>query len=441
MVKRSVLLAGLALLGGCSLLGDKDPKSTPTVGQRVSILTAEGGVEADPTLASIPVTLPAAQTNAEWSQPGGNPSHAMGHLALGPSPRLVWTRSIGQGADKTARLAATPVVAGGRVYTMDTAATVRAFDAASGAPVWSARAGVSGDKNRAALFGGGVAVDAGRVYATTGLGDVTAFDAATGKAIWTVRPGGPLRGAPTVADGQIYVTSQDSQLYALSAADGKTLWSEAAALELAGVFGTSAPAVAQGTVVAGFGSGELNAYRYENGRVVWDDQLARTSISTSVGTLSDIDADPVIDQGRVYALGQGGRMVALELVTGQRLWELNVAGISTPWVAGEWVFLVTDDARLMAVARSTGRVRWIRQLSRYEDEEDKEGQITWAGPVLAGNRLILANTAGQMTFVNPADGTVQGTTRVGGPVSLQPIVANGTLYVLDDTGRLSAFRG
>ncbi len=67
----------------------------------------------------------------------------------------------------------------------------------------------------------------------------------------------------------------------------------------------------------------------ENGRLLWQDALSRTSISTSVSTLSDIDAAPVIDQGRVYALGQGGRMVALELSTGQRLWEQNFAGLST----------------------------------------------------------------------------------------------------------------
>ena len=117
------------------------------------------------------------------------------------------------------------------------------------------------------------------------------------------------------------------------------------------MFGALAPAAAQGTVVAGFSSGELNAYRYENGRILWQDALARTSISTSVTSLSDIDADPVIDSGRVYAVGQGGRMVALELITGQRIWEINVAGISTPWVAGDWVFVVTDEAQLLAVVR------------------------------------------------------------------------------------------
>ena len=131
------------------------------------------------------------------------------------------------------------------------------------------------------------------------------------------------------------------------------------------MFGTAAPAFAQSTVVAGFSSGELTAYRYENGQVVWQDALARTGISTIVGNLSDIDADPVIDNGRVFAVGQGGRMVAVELITGQRAWEINIAGISTPWVAGDWVFVVTDRAQLLAVARSSGRIRWISQLQRF----------------------------------------------------------------------------
>ena len=119
------------------------------------------------------------------------------------------------------------------------------------------------------------------------------------------------------------------------------------------MFGSASPAVGQGTVVAGFSSGELNAYRYENGRLVWQDQLARTSIRTSVASISDVDANPVIDNGQVLAVGQGGRMVSLELISGQRQWELNIAGISTPWVAGEWVYVVTDDAQ--AALRRAGQ--------------------------------------------------------------------------------------
>jgi outer membrane protein assembly factor BamB len=211
-------------------------------------------------------------------------------------------------------------------------------------------------------------------------------------------------------------------------------------LEVAGVFGSASPAVGQGTVVAGFSSGELNAYRYENGRQVWGDTLQRTSISTSVSSISDIDADPVIDRGQVFAIGQGGRMVALDITSGQRMWELNIAGIATPWVAGDWVWVVTSDARLLCIARSNGHLRWIQKLPRYRKAKSKKGEIDYSGPVLAGGRLVLTGSDGAIISVDPATGAVQSQTRAATGISLPPVVANSTLYVLDDRGQLTAFR-
>ena len=234
--------------------------------------------------------------------------------------------------------------------------------------------------------------------------------------------------------------SQDNQIYSLKETDGSTNWSQAAALEIAGVFGSAAPAAGQGTVVAGFSSGELNAYRYENGRMVWQDALQRTSIRTSVSSLSDIDADPVIDGGQVIAIGQGGRMVALELTTGQRLWELNIAGISTPWVVGDWIYVVTDDAKLLCVYRQNGHIRWINQLPLFEHPRAKKSEIDYVGPILAGQRLIVAGSNGTLINVDPATGSYQSQTNVGARVRQAPVIANSTLYIYDDAGRLTAYR-
>jgi outer membrane protein assembly factor BamB len=453
-MKRAILsLAALALLGGCGILGGKDKPKTPTIGQRIPVLSTATTIEVDPALADVQIVLPEPQANADWAQRGGNAAKSMGHVALGTSLGRAWAVSIGRGSEPRQRLGSGPVVGGGRVYTIDTLGVVRAFDASTGAQVWTREVGDPKDRRGGIsiwngestgayglLFGGGVSFDDGRVYASTGLGDVEAIDAATGAQIWRSRPGGPLRGSPTIASGTVYVVSQDNQLFALDPADGKLRWQGAGTFEVSGVFGAAAPAAAAGTVVAGFSSGELTGYRYENGRVVWQDALARTSISTAVATISDIDASPVIDSGRVYAVGQGGRMVALELNTGQRVWEINIAGISTPWVAGEWVFVVTDQAQLLAVARATGRVKWMTQLRRYRDQDDKKGTVSWVGPVLAGGRLILANSRGELVNVDPLTGAVQSTVATGMSVSLPMAVANNTLYVLHDEGRLTAWR-
>ncbi len=431
------LIAVLAL-GGCNVFKTSKPR-TAVLGERVPILTSENDASVEPSIADVQVLLPEPVANDSWDQPGGNAAKSMGHLALGASPSRAWEAKIA-GVTKSERLAAPPVVSGKTLYVIDTAATIHAYDTATGAQRWSTNFGADGKKQGHIVFGGGVSVDGAMLYATNGVGDIAAFNAADGKIVWKKRPGGPLRGAPSVGAGSVYAMSQDNQIFALSAADGVTQWTEAAAVQTAGVFGVAAPAIAQATVVAGYSSGDLIAYRYENGRTLWGDALSRTSVNTSVSTLSDIDASPVIDGGRVFAIGQGGRMVSLELVTGQRIWELNIAGISTPWVAGEWVFVVTDEGKLLCVARATGKVRWVSQLQRYRKNKAKNGPVSWTGPVLAGNRLILANSEGQVAYVSPEDGKVAGTQNVGAPVFLQPVVSGSTLYILDNSGRISAFR-
>lgn len=437
--KLTLPMAVLALtaLSGCGIFKGGD-KKTPVLGDRVPILVAESGTEVDPALAEQPVLLPPAVANDAWTQPGGSASKSMGHLALADQPTRAWSVRI-PGGNTRVRLGAAPVVANGRLYVVDVDGAVHSIDAATGATVWRVPT-AKGDGNAPARFGGGVSVEGDRLYATNGLGDVVALNVADGSEIWRAKPGGPLRGAPGVALGNVFVISQDNQLFALGANDGKTVWTQSGSLETQGVFGVAAPAVAQGTVVAGYSSGELNAYRYENGRTLWGDSLSRTSMSTSVSALADIDAEPVIDQGRVFAVGQGGRMVSLEIVSGQRLWEQNIAGISTPWIAGEWLFVVDNEGRMLAMARSTGRVRWIGNLGRWRNEKKKKGAVGWVGPVLAGNRLWSLSSEGTVAAINPADGTVSARIETKGTFTLSPVVANNTLYTLSDEGELSAYR-
>jgi len=440
MTKRVVIALMLAAtLGGCGIFKGKGGPKTAVLGERIPVLTNEGDAMVEPSLAAIPVALPEAAPNDMWAQPGGNAAKSMGNPALGASLSRAWTAAI-PGTKPSARLAAGPVVADGRLYVMDTRGVIHAFNAQTGARVWQTLMGKVTGKDRKVLFGGGVSFDNGKVYGTNGRGDVAALDAATGKQLWTVRLAVPLRGAPTIGGGNVYVLTQDNQIIALNPDDGSTRWTDSATLEAAGVFGVGAPAVAQGTVVAGFSSGELSALRYENGRVVWQDQLARTSISTSVSSISDIDASPVIDQGRVYAIGQGGRMVAMDLITGQRLWELSIGGISTPWLAGDWLFVVTDEAKVMCIARTTGKIRWITQLTRWKDKKNHNNPVGWYGPVLAGGRLVLVNSDGRLLEISATDGKIGRETKVGKRFTLDPIVANNTLYLLDGEGKISAWR-
>ena len=431
-------LAGLAL-AGCSLIEDyiSSPPKTPLPGERRSMIRAEERVRPDPRAATSPVRLPEAVANDAWPQPGGGPGHAMHNLAVA-SIAVAWTTDIGDGASRDGRVTGTPIVADGRVYTVDASTLLTSVDARSGARIWQVDLAVPGSRSTAG--GGGVAFANETLYASSGQAQVVALEAATGKEIWRSPLTAPARSGPTIAGNRVFAISVDNQIHALDAATGRKLWSHAGITETAGLFGASSPAVEGNIVVAAFSSGEIFALRVETGRVVWADGLAGSQRSDAVSLLSDVRGLPVIDRGTVFAISHSGRMAAIDLRTGARVWEQSVGSFNTPWLAGEHLFLTTLDAEVVAVSRRDGRIHWVTQLEQFTDPQRRRGRIVWTGPIAVGGRLLVFNSLAQAVTISPATGEVEERLRLPGRVELPAAVAGGTIYVVTDDARLVALR-
>jgi outer membrane protein assembly factor BamB len=141
-------------------------------------------------------------------------------------------------------------------------------------------------------------------------------------------------------------------------------------------------------------------------------------------------ARPVIADGIAYAIGHGGRMVATNVRTGERLWQATIPGIQQPWVSGDGVFVVDTAGNMIGLNRRDGKVAWSANLPGEER--------TWSGPVLAGGRLWAVSNKGVLASVDPATGKSLGTQSVGSPVFIAPVVAAGRMFILADNGRLTA---
>ncbi len=436
----SVLVVGVTMgfvLAACGGSSKKDKERLE--GDRIAVLTYEQQLQPDPRVQDNLVTLPNPVANPAWPQNGGYPSHAMQHLALGEAPTKIWSRSIGDGSGGRKQLTTPPVAADGFIFAIDVDAKVTALNAATGSVAWSRQIKVEKQSNSPS-FGGGVGYAAGKVFAATGYGIAAAFDAQSGQELWRVNIGVPLRGAPAVVDNRVFYNTFDNQLFALNAADGVELWNHSGIIESAGLLGVSTPAVASGVVVAGFSSGELFALAVENGRVAWSDTLTRTGRMTPLSTLADIDGNPVIDRGMVFAVSHAGRMVAIDLRTGERLWERNLGSVHTPWVAGDFIYAVTMDNEVVCLTRREGHVQWVTQLQRYKDQKDRKGRVFWGGPVLAGDRLVVTSTNGYALSLSPYNGHILSGIKLSDKAFLAPIVANETLYVLTDDGDVTAYK-
>lgn len=440
--RRGLLLAPLALtplaLTGCETIeGWFTAKKDILPGKREPLREIRRGFNPDE---SAPrVTVPAPVRNAAWPQAGGNAAHLMGHLNAAETLTRAWSADLGEGGGYRRKILAQPVVADGVVFAMDSDSMVSAYNLGTGARLWRT---VTVDRDLdSSNVGGGLCWDAGTVYAVNGMSELLALDAARGTVKWRHNLRVNARSAPTVAEGRIFLTTIDSRLLALSVENGRQLWAYQSTASATTVLGGPAPAHAQGMVVAGFGSGEIAALRGETGAVVWNDGLGIVRGRSSLVDFLAIVGAPVISNGQVFATGMGGITLAVDLPTGRRIWERRAASASTPWVAGNWMYLISVDQELGAINTEDSRIAWVSALPRWENPEKKKRLITWYGPVLAGNRLIVVGSNSEALSISPLTGEILGKqTLSDAPAPFAPVVADGTVLTVTDDARLTAWR-
>jgi outer membrane protein assembly factor BamB len=451
------------LLGGCAVTDQvgkwfSSPHKSKIRGERISIMATDDSVKPDPTLKDIKVELPPPYRNTEWTQPGGFASNAVHHLMASGPLQQIWQADAGTGSRTKSRLTASPIVAAGKVFVLDSKARVFAFNAQNGEQAWHVSVAPHGDQDLVNMltfgafgedkridsskgFGGGIAFDNGILYATTGFGDVVALNAGTGKELWRKNFGVPIANAPVINGGRLFVASIDNHLHAIAASNGRELWDHQGITENAGIMVSTSAAVAGEFVLAPYSSGEVYALRVQNGRPAWNDMLTRSHGVTALSEIDDIAGRPVVDRGLVFAISHSGVMAAIQLDKGDRQWQRDIGGIQTPWVAGDYVFVITLQNQLMCLTRKEGRVKWIHQLPRWTDPEDiTSDPIVWSGPVLVSDRLIVVSSDGFAQAVSPYNGALLARMEIPDQTFIAPVVANETLYILTNEADLVALK-
>ncbi len=435
-------LSAIGLLAACS--GSSDTIQKPLPGERISILDLQKELAPQNVSQDVMdnINIPPAISNTDWPQAGGYPHHAMQnvHVGNGEAQGLeqIWRANIGKGTSHRIPLNATPIVADGKVFTLDANSRVRAFHDQTGKTLWEQS--IKSLKEKENVISGGLAYSGGIIFATSGYNEVLALNPADGEIYWrTTIPAGS-RAAPTVLNGRVFVTALNNSMIALDATSGKALWEHEGVAEATGLLGAASPAADGEIVIPAFSSGDITALRTQNGSIVWEDSLANSLRLGGMSGLSDIRGLPVITRDRVIAASFGGKIAAFNKTNGSRLWQKPISSAETPWVSGNAVYVLTADFKIIALDLTNGETIWISNIQKYENEKKRDTLIHWTGPIMVNGKLLIAGSKGRVRELNPLNGQEINSWKVGRDISIPPIVANGTLFILTDDGSLSAYR-
>lgn len=431
-------LAAATTLSGCSMFdgwfGEAERKLE---GDRIALRTA---VESEGAAGGV-ATFGAARNIGDWPQAGGAPNRSVGHVNGKIALQRVWSTSIGAGSDSESRIVSAPVAAGGRIFALDAAAQVTAVSEKDGARLWQTDLTPEDEDGRDG-FGGGLAVSGEYVVATTGFGEALGLNAGTGEIAWRVQLGAPLRAAPNVAGGVAVAVTRDGDVVAFKASSGEEVWRvigvQGGASMLSG--GGSSPAISGEIVAAPFASGDVGVFRMKDGAQGWSQSLGLARRGSAMSMIADVSSPPVITGGRVIAGGVSGRLASFEIPTGRRMWARDLGAYNPVWASGGTLFVLSEDARVLALSAKSGETIWETALPRYDNPERRKGAFAYGGPILIGGKLYVVSSDEKILQIDAATGKLEAEQSLPGPSTIPPIALNGRLIVLDDDGELHALQ-
>lgn len=458
----SILFSVVAatMLTACSsdwLGGGESDK--PLEGKRVSVLAHRTQLVVDPENDAINAKLPAAAKNEGWYEQRVQPAQ---HPALNDRIARVESDSVGSAPVDGVKITSAPVVAAGKVFTLDGEGHVEARNTANpDVVVWrynvpevdttGSLAGFGlvniGTTRAKDFLGGNIAYADGTLFVTTAMGQVLAVDAEKGTELWQRDMKIPVRSAPMEENGSLYFITSNNRLYALNSATGAIQWNHSTIQESTRMLGAPTPVSAKlsngrTVILAPYSSGELYAIDAQSGDQVWVVSLAGAFSRSAQLGINDISATPVVRGNRVYAVSHDGVLMALDVNTGNTVWQQEISSLQTPWLAGDMLYILSNRNEVIALHAPTGRIKWVKELSAHAETTfgGSGDRIVWSGPVLAGGKLYVAGSHGGLQTLNPDSGELATSYSTASNVLLAPVVAGGKLYLLNNSATLEVWQ-
>lgn len=269
----------------------------------------------------------------------------------------------------------------------------------------------------------------GKLIINTGYNDIISVDIDSEKIEWIKKINSVSASYPVIDENRIYVLTTNNKTYALNKRNGEIEWIHSGIMKNTAILGIANPLIYRNMIISSYSSGEIYAVNKQTGETIWSKNLTEDIQSFTNFELTDIDATPIIKDGRIYAVNNSGKLVSLNVNIGQVIWEKNFSSITDFWLAGRFLYIINNDNILTCMEIGSGAVQWVNVLPKYKKEKKKKGLITYKNITMAGGNLLLVNNLKRVLVVSPIDGVVIKTIKLRGQAFDKPIFIDGKIYI------------
>ena len=187
-------------------------------------------------------------------------------------------------------------------------------------------------------------------------------------------------------------------------------------------------------VVISYSSGEIYALNANDGTLLWFDNVTSGNYFNK-SSLNDIQSPLSVVNEKLFVPSFSDKFIVYELSSGNEVWSIQLSSVNPIVISGESIYLIDTTGRLLCLNSNSGKLLWAVQLK----VSDKGDEISWYGPLLSSNKLLLGSSRGMVISISPFSGKLLSKINfseelVANPIQLGEqimfISKKGTLFIL-----------
>jgi len=335
--------------------------------------------------------------------------------------KKIWSSTIGSGTGGYP-VKLVPAVTKDRVFAAASNGTVEAFDLFTGKSKWRVDADID--------ISGATGAGDGLVLVGSADAILVGLSQETGEEVWRNAVSSEILSVPKSDISVAVVHTVDGKLFGFDALNGKSLWVYDRTVPVLSLHGNSSPVISGTSAIVGMASGKLASLDLISGDLRWEVSITAPSGRSELERMVDIDVDPLVVEGVIFACTYQGEMAAITEDTGVVLWRRKLSSYSG--IGGNWrqVYVSDDEGNLWAIDPNNGSAIW---------KNDTLLRRRLSGPALLGEYVVVGDFDGYLHWFDSSTGEMLARTRAGSDaISTQPIARDGVLYVYGEGGVLTA---
>lgn len=333
--------------------------------------------------------------------------------------KILWSTNALAKQERFTKL--NPVANGQFIFAADHTGKVVAIDSQHGKKIWQ-----TNTKNK---FSSGPTLVEGKLLLATSDAKIVALAPSDGQILWEAKVSSEVLASPAGEKGLVLVHAIDGSVTALNSKNGEKIWQVDQSTPSLTLHYSSAPVVSGDMVLVGFSTGKLLALNLQSGLIEWERTISLPRGRSELQRMVDISADPLVAEGNAYVITYQGKLAAVNIATGDLLWEREISSYHNMAISGNQLFVTDNDHALWAIDRETGATLWKQTTLA-------ERYIT--GPAVVGDTVVVGDLGGYLHFLSVEKGTLLSRLEFSGKIYQDPIAMGQRIIVNSHRGKVAA---